>query len=114
MVTLAELCASHGIEAIDFLKIDVEGAEGDVIAGGDWRRYRPKVVMVEAIKPISGEPAWEAWEGALLAQGYRFALFDTLNQFYVARRASRHPGEITLGESAVGFRQTHVRDRARR
>ena len=88
MVTLAELCASHGIETVDFLKIDVEGAEADVIAGGDWQRYRPKVVMVEAIKPISGEPAWEAWEGALLAQGYRFALFDTLNRFYVA---DEHP-----------------------
>jgi FkbM family methyltransferase len=84
MVTLAELCDSHGIEAIDFLKIDVEGAEADVIAGGDWQRHRPKVVVVEAIKPISGEPAWEAWEGALLAHGYRFVLFDTLNRFYVA------------------------------
>lgn len=87
-MTLAELCASHGVEAIDFLKIDVEGAEADVIAGGDWRRYRPKVVMVEAIKPLSNEPAWEAWEGMLLAQGYQFALFDTLNRFYVA---DEHP-----------------------
>jgi FkbM family methyltransferase len=87
-MTLAELCASHDIEAIDFLKIDVEGAEADVIAGGDWRRYRPKVVVVEAIKPLSGEPGWEAWEGMLLGQGYQFALFDTLNRFYVA---DEHP-----------------------
>jgi FkbM family methyltransferase len=87
-MTLAELCASHGVETIDFLKIDVEGAEADVIAGGDWRRYRPKVVLVEAIKPLSGEPAWDAWEGMLLAQGYRFVLFDTLNRFYVAQE---HP-----------------------
>ncbi len=87
-VTLAELCASHDIPAIDFLKIDVEGAEADVIAGGDWRRHRPKVVVVEAIKPLSGEPGWEAWEGRLLAQGYQFALFDTLNRFYVAEE---HP-----------------------
>jgi len=83
-MTLAELCASHGVEAIDFLKIDVEGAEADVIAGGDWRRYRPKIVLVEAIKPLSGEPAWDTWEGMLLAHGYRFGLFDTLNRFYVA------------------------------
>jgi len=87
-MTLAELCASHGIDVIDFLKIDVEGAEADVIAGGDWRRYRPKVVVVEAIKPLSEEPAWDAWEGMLLAQGYKFALFDTLNRFYVA---DEHP-----------------------
>jgi FkbM family methyltransferase len=87
-MTLAELCASHGVTTIDFLKVDVEGAEADVIAGGDWRRYRPKVVVVEAIKPLSNEPAWEAWEGALLAQGYRFVLFDTLNRFYVAEE---HP-----------------------
>jgi FkbM family methyltransferase len=87
-MTLAELCTSHDIAAIDFLKIDVEGAEADVIAGGDWRRHRPKVVVVEAIKPLSGEPGWEAWEGMLLAQGYQFALFDTLNRFYVA---DEHP-----------------------
>jgi FkbM family methyltransferase len=91
-MTLAELCASHDIEAIDFLKIDVEGAEADVIAGGDWRRYRPKVVVVEAIKPLSGEPGWEAWEGMLLGHGYRFALFDTLNRFYVA---DEHPEILT-------------------
>ena len=88
VMTLAELCAGHHVNTIDFLKIDVEGAEADVIAGGDWSRYRPKVVVVEAIKPLSGEPAWEAWEGMLLARGYRFALFDTLNRFYVAEE---HP-----------------------
>jgi FkbM family methyltransferase len=87
-MTLAELCTAHRLETIDFLKIDVEGAEADVIAGGDWRHYRPKVVVVEAIKPLSEEPAWDAWEGMLLAQGYTFALFDTLNRFYVAQE---HP-----------------------
>jgi FkbM family methyltransferase len=88
MLTLAELCALHDLAAIDFLKIDVEGAEAEVIAGGDWQRYRPKVVVVEAIKPISCEPAWDPWEGMLLSNGYRFALFDTLNRFYVAEE---HP-----------------------
>jgi FkbM family methyltransferase len=88
MLTLAELCATHGLQDIDFLKIDVEGAEADVIAGGDWQRYRPKVVVVEAITPISCEPAWDGWEAMLIAHGYRFVLFDTLNRFYVAEE---HP-----------------------
>jgi FkbM family methyltransferase len=83
VVTLARLCEQHPGE-IDFLKIDVEGGEQDVLAGGDWRRHRPKVIVIEAVLPGSGEPAWSEWEPFLLAQGYRFALFDTLNRFYVA------------------------------
>jgi FkbM family methyltransferase len=88
VTTLARLCELHNVGPIDFLKVDVEGAEADVLAGGDWRRFRPKVVVVEAVAPGSGEPAWDTWEPWLLAQGYRFALFDTLNRFYVAQE---HP-----------------------
>jgi FkbM family methyltransferase len=82
--SLADLCRLHNPAAIDFLKIDVEGAEREVIAGGDWQRYRPKVVVVEAIAPTRGTPAWENWEPLLTANGYKFVLFDTLNRFYVA------------------------------
>jgi FkbM family methyltransferase len=83
-LSLADLCRTHGLTEIDFLKIDVEGGERDVIAGADWQRYRPAVVLVEAIAPLSNEPAWHSWEPLLLENGYRFALFDTLNRFYVA------------------------------
>lgn len=38
--------------------------------------------------PIASEPAWQDWEPFLIAQGYRFVLFDTLNRFYVAQE---HP-----------------------
>src|SRR5690349_4780261 len=68
--TLAEICARLGGRAIDFLKIDVEGAEKDVIAGGDWDRYRPGIVVVEAVAPLTGAPAWASWEGLLTRQGY--------------------------------------------
>ena len=88
VMTLAELCERHEVRAIDFLKVDVEGAESDVLAGGDWQRFRPKVIIVEAIAPGTNQPAWQEWEPSLLAQGYRFALFDTLNRLYVAQE---HP-----------------------
>ena len=88
VMTLAELCERHELRAIDFLKVDVEGAESDVLAGGDWQRFRPKVIIVEAIAPGTNEPTWQEWEPSLLAQGYRFALFDTLNRLYVAQE---HP-----------------------
>ena len=83
-MSLADLCRSHRLDTIDFLKIDVEGAEAEVIGGADWNRFRPGIVLVESIAPISGEPTWHQWEELLLAKGYRFALFDTLNRFYVA------------------------------
>jgi FkbM family methyltransferase len=86
--TLAELCAEAGLTSIDFLKIDVEGAEADVIAGMDFARLRPRVVVVEAIAPGSMSPAWDHWEPVLLEQGYAFAFFDRLNRFYVANEAA--------------------------
>jgi FkbM family methyltransferase len=88
MTTLAKLCESHDLGTIDFLKIDVEGAEGDVLFGGDWERFRPKVVVAEAVAPMTSEPSWRDWEPFLIAQRYRLALFDTLNRFYVAEE---HP-----------------------
>jgi FkbM family methyltransferase len=87
-ISLAELCRRHALTNFDFLKIDVEGAELAVIAGADWQRYRPAIVVVEAIAPVTNEPSWESWEPLLLAQGYRFALFDTLNRFYVGEEHS--------------------------
>ena len=85
MTTLAAICEEHGVETIDFLKIDVEGAEGDVLAGGDFRRFRPRVVVLEALAPGTMAENFSAWEPLLLDQGYAFALFDGLNRFYVAR-----------------------------
>lgn len=87
MTTLAALCAQHAPAAIDFLKIDVEGAEKDVLAGADWGRFRPKVVVVEALAPYTLAPAWEAWEQDLVSHGYLYAWFDTLNRYYVAEEA---------------------------
>ena len=45
VTTLADLCERHEVGSVDFLKIDVEGGEGDVLLGGDWKRFRPKVIV---------------------------------------------------------------------
>jgi hypothetical protein len=81
---------------IDFLKIDAEGWERQVLLGGDWQRFRPRIVLVEAVAaspqafmapehagPVVPEPAWESWEGVLCGQGYELCYFDGLNRFYV-------------------------------
>lgn len=84
MRTLASICAEHAPERIDWLKIDVEGAEAEVLAGNDWTRHRPRVVLVEAVAPGTMAPSHEAWEPILLEAGYGFVFFDGLNRFYVA------------------------------
>ncbi len=88
ITTLRELCAQHAPAAFDFLKVDVEGAERDVIRNGDWQNHRPKVVIVEALAPFTLAPAWEAWEPILTENCYRYACFDSLNRYYVAEEAS--------------------------
>jgi FkbM family methyltransferase len=68
-------------DGVEFVKIDVEGSEAEVVASADWGRWRPRVVVVEAVDS-TGAPTHETWESSLLAGGYKFALFDGINRFY--------------------------------
>jgi FkbM family methyltransferase len=88
VTTLARLCADHAPSKIDFLKIDVEGHESEVLAGNDWEKYRPKVILVEAIEPITNEDTAHRFEPFLLGRDYRFAHDDGLNRWYVADEAA--------------------------
>lgn len=82
VTTLRKLCGQHAPKQIDFLKIDVEGAEQVVLEGNDWARFRPKLIMAEAVAPITLAPSYENWEPTLIANGYRFAFSDGLNRYY--------------------------------
>jgi FkbM family methyltransferase len=83
VMTLAEVCEQHVQGPIDFLKIDVEGAERAVLAGADFTRWRPRVLVIEATEAGSPVPTHEAWESLVLAADYLFATFDGLNRYYV-------------------------------
>src|SRR6266478_5702039 len=88
VTTLKDLCRQHAPPVFDFLKVDVEGAEQDVLLNGDWHNYRPKVVVAEALAPYTLAPAWQAWEPFLAKHGYRYVWFDSLNRYYLAEEAS--------------------------
>jgi len=83
-LTLTSLMETRGDAPIHFLKIDVEGAEKAVLEGADLRRFRPWIVVMEATAPLSPDDTRHEWEDLLCGQGYRFAIFDGLNCFYVA------------------------------
>jgi FkbM family methyltransferase len=83
---LESILREHAADcAIHFLKVDVEGAEREVLASSDWDAFRPIVVIAEAIESWSTTPTHENWESVLLDSGYRFAAFDGINRFYVDR-----------------------------
>lgn len=85
-LTLDTVCERSTVVAdvVHFLKIDVEGAEADVLRSFDLARWRPWVVLVEATRPLSTEPSFEDWDPVLTAAGYSFCLFDGLSRFYVS------------------------------
>lgn len=89
-LTLADLCRKYVMCPIDFLKIDVEGLERDVVTSGDWDAFRPTVVVIEVTLPWSTMRRPDAMEiGAFLAsKGYAEVYFDGLNAFYLAAEAS--------------------------
>lgn len=81
---LADVCREHARGDIHFMKVDVEGAERDVLAGADFELFRPWIVVVEATRPLSQEENHREWESLILESAYRFVWFDGLNRFFVA------------------------------
>lgn len=70
---------------IHFLKVDVEGAETEVLASNDWQRFRPWVVVAEIVTAsVRAATSTPPFEEALVAAGYRRGLDDGVNRFYVA------------------------------
>ncbi len=69
---------------IDFLKIDVEGWESEVLKGLDLRQYRPIVILIEATVPQTHIESHMEWEPGVLGADYSFVYFDGVNRFYLA------------------------------
>lgn len=82
--TLGHLCSLWEIDEVHFLKIDVEGAEREVLLGLDLTRLRPWIILVESTEPLSQRRNHEEWEDLVTNQGYTFVYFDGLNRFYLA------------------------------
>lgn len=64
----SQILLERGVSAVDFVSIDVEGAEFDVLTGLDLKRNGPKVLLVENARGLTGE---ESLRRYLLTQGYR-------------------------------------------
>lgn len=94
--TLDSIIEEFAPADIHFLKIDVEGAESEVLAGISFRRHRPWVVVVEATLPNTQQDVSSAWEASLTGAGYLPVYFDGLNRFFVAEERGELLQHFTL------------------
>ncbi|MDJ0447110.1 FkbM family methyltransferase [Methylocystis sp. JR02] len=83
-ITLDKLFKDVGREDIHWLKIDVEGLEQAVLKGWRKSKFRPWIVLVEAIDPVTRAENFDKWEHLLLNKGYSFAYFDGINRYYIS------------------------------
>ncbi|MCC4633025.1 FkbM family methyltransferase [Xanthomonas dyei] len=85
MQTLTDIIEQTSLNTIHFLKIDVEGAEGEVLRGMDFSKIRPWVVVIESTLPNTQADVSHEWSHLVLDAGYDEVYFDGLNRFYLAR-----------------------------
>ncbi|NNL13826.1 MAG: FkbM family methyltransferase [Acidimicrobiia bacterium] len=86
VVPLSDVFAEHLPPSlgIDFLTVDVEGMDVEVLESNDWGRYRPGVVAVEDLTLRLEEPADSAVFRLLTAEGYRFVSHALKTSFYLS------------------------------
>src|SRR6185312_2120441 len=95
--TLSEIIDQHAAgRQIDFLKIDVEGWEYNVLQGLDLERHRPLVMVIEAVFPETKIETHSQWEPLITARGYKYVYFDGLNRFYLADEFEHLAGHFSL------------------
>lgn len=91
--TLASICEEYlnDEKPLQFLKIDVEGFEEQVLRGMDFKRWRPWVILIESAFHSTPE-----WTSLIIDAGYRFALHDGVNRYYVAKERSELLAPLSL------------------
>jgi FkbM family methyltransferase len=86
--TLTRLLDRNGVAHVDFLSMDIEGAELQALAGFDIKRFSPRLVCIES-KPANRE----AIEAFFERNGYRridaYLQYDQVNWYYTPRAAGR-------------------------
>jgi FkbM family methyltransferase len=95
VLTLRSALRSLTGKDVHWLKIDVEGFEGEVLRGWDSQTLRPWIVLVEATVPNSPEINYAKWDPILTQADYEFVYFDGLNRFYVSKEHSELAGAFS-------------------
>ena len=97
---MRDYLAEHGVETVDFLKIDVEGFERHVLDGYDWL-IKPEVIVLEFedSKTVPLGYTWRDLADTLVARDYQVLVSEWFpGQRYGGshrwRRFARYPTEL--------------------
>jgi FkbM family methyltransferase len=80
---LQTILDKQNITHIDLLKVDVEGSEIEVLLGIDFNKVQPRLILIEATRPMSRVRVSDELRKYLIGFGYSFAFFDGLNDYFV-------------------------------
>ena len=82
-VRLQSILNDHKVSHIDLLKIDVEGSEMEVLFGIDFEKIQPRLIVIEATRPMSRIRVSDPIREYLADFQYKFVFFDGLNDYFV-------------------------------
>jgi FkbM family methyltransferase len=87
-ITLEKLVREHAQDRhIHFLKLDVEGAEWDIIQSTDWHVVRPELIVAESSFPYTNERRDAGWADHMKLFGYHEVFFDGINTYYLCEES---------------------------
>ncbi|HZO47504.1 MAG TPA: FkbM family methyltransferase [Xanthobacteraceae bacterium] len=111
--TLGNILAEHaqGLD-IDVVCIDAEGAEAAILLGAQLDRFRPKLIVIEAMAAFTQVDESQEATRILEQNGYKLGYEDGLNKFFAVKEdaalleALRYPPSvfdhyITVGELSL-------------
>jgi FkbM family methyltransferase len=85
-IKLSELFDSLKIKNIDFMSLDVEGLDLEVLKSNDWQKYRPKVLVVESVAYSYSPRELDHITNIktfLESVGYKYFCNSPINAFYI-------------------------------
>lgn len=85
VVPLADVFDEHlsAAASIDFLTVDVEGLDVEVLESNDWGRFRPRIIAVEDLALELENPAGSEAFRLLRSHGYRLSSHAVKTSFYL-------------------------------
>ena len=113
---IANICIKYKVKEIHFLKIDVEGAEEDVLKGCELLITKPWVILIESTLPFTSVESHHEWEHYLIEAGYKYVYFDGLNRFYISPEHTDIESKVkvppNIGDGFITYSQRNAEQKA--